>query len=569
MKKLNKILLIGNPNVGKSAVFSRLTGARVMVSNYPGTTVEFTQGYMKINDQRPMIIDVPGSYTLEPTSKAEEIAVEMLKEGDMVINIVDATNLERNLFLTLQLLEKDIPMIIALNLWDDTRHKGIDIDIPKLEKFLGVPVVPTSGLGGEGIKELVDKIPQARKGAHRQRSDSQRWQEIGKIVEEAQKLTHRHHTLWERIQDLSIKPLTGLPIAAGIAFVTFRLVRFIGEGLINYLLDPLFNNVYYPAISKFVRIVFPAQFLQDLLLGTTPAVMESFGLLTTGIYVPIVVVLPYIISFYLVLSILEDWGYLPHLAVLMDNIFHKIGLHGYATIPIILGLGCKVPSILATRALESRRQKVIAIALTIIVAPCLPQTAMIIALVGKYGGYYLSIIFGTLIMVGICCGIFLNKILKGDKPELIVEVPPYRLPKLSALSKKLWMRIKYFLFEAVPLIFLGVFLINIFDILGVINLLAKGLGPFLQYVLGLPRETASVLILGFLRKDISIALLEPFDLSIKQLVVASTFLVLYLPCLATFFMLLKEMGLKDTIKIMLLTFSMALAASGMLNLIMR
>ena len=160
--KIKKILLMGNPNVGKSAIFSRLTGAKVIISNYPGTTVEFTQGYMKLGETNPALLDVPGTYTLKPTSKAEQVAVQMLKEGDVVINIVDATNLERNLCLTLELLEKDVPLIVALNMWDDTKHRGIEIDVKKLEKILGVPVIPTCGLTGEGIKELVEHIPKAK-----------------------------------------------------------------------------------------------------------------------------------------------------------------------------------------------------------------------------------------------------------------------------------------------------------------------------------------------------------------------------------------------------------------------
>jgi ferrous iron transport protein B len=155
------ILLVGNPNVGKSALFSRLTGTHIIASNYPGTTVEFTKGYLKLGEERAELIDVPGNYTLEPTSKAEEVAVEMLKEGDLVINVVDATNLERNLNLTLQLLERQTPVIVALNMWDDTKHRGINVDVAKLEELLGVPVVPTVGITGQGIRELVRRLPEA------------------------------------------------------------------------------------------------------------------------------------------------------------------------------------------------------------------------------------------------------------------------------------------------------------------------------------------------------------------------------------------------------------------------
>ena len=563
---MKNVLLMGNPNVGKSAVFSRLTGARVIISNYPGTTVEFTQGHTDIAGEEMNIIDVPGTYGIDAVSPAEEIAIEMLAKGDLVINVIDATRLERNLYLTLELIEKGVPVIVALNMWDETKHQGIDIDVKKLETRLGVPVVPTCGLTAEGIKQLVSRLPEAKAQKKKTLTGEARWKEIGHIAEDVQRLYHRHHTFLERLEDISIRPLTGLPIAAGILYFMFKAVRFLGEGLINYVLDPLFNNFYHPFVIKLVSAI-PAQFLRDLLLGQTPEVMESFGVLTTGIYVPIVVVLPYIVSFYFVLSFLEDLGYLPRLAVMLDNILHKVGLHGYASIPVILGLGCKVPSIFAIRILENKKEKIIALVLTLMIAPCMPQTAMIISVVGRHGGKYLAIVFITLIAASMAIAFILNKIIKGETPPIIIEIPPYRMPRPATLLKKLWMRSRGFLLEAIPLIFLGIFVINILDMLGVIAALANVLGAPMKYILGLPKETVSVVVLGFLRKDISIALLQPFDLTIKQLVVASVFLVLYLPCLATFSILIKETGLKDALKVVGLTFIIALIISGALNLI--
>jgi len=194
-----KILLMGNPNVGKSAIFSRLTGVNVMVSNYPGTTIELKKGKMKLDDRLVEVIDVPGTYTLEPTSKAEEVAVRMLEVGDVVVNVVDATNLERNLYLTLQLLEQDIPVIVVLNFWDEIRHLGIQIDAKKLEAHLNVPVVPTVAVTAEGIKKLVSRLPEARAHANKY-SEEARWSEIGKIIREVQKLTFKKHTFFRKIR---------------------------------------------------------------------------------------------------------------------------------------------------------------------------------------------------------------------------------------------------------------------------------------------------------------------------------------------------------------------------------
>jgi len=256
-----KILLMGNPNVGKSVVFSRLTGIRVMASNYPGTTVSYARGDMKLGDEIAEVIDVPGTYTLEPTTEAEEIATQMLSSGDVVINVVNATNLERNLYLTLQLLEGNIPVIVALNIWDDTAHRGIHIDLDKLREFLGVPVIPTVGLTGQGIKELVENIPKAISPDAPARSRDERWATIGGIIDQVQHITHRHHTWLERLGDASVKPLTGGIIALAVLASAFWVIRLIGESLIGYVLEPLFENLWAPVMLGLSDLLGGAGFL--------------------------------------------------------------------------------------------------------------------------------------------------------------------------------------------------------------------------------------------------------------------------------------------------------------------
>jgi len=427
-----KILLMGNPNVGKSVVFSRLTGIRVMASNYPGTTVSYARGNMKLGDEIAEVIDVPGTYTLEPTTEAEEIATQMLSTGDVVINVVNATNLERNLYLTLQLLEGNIPVVVALNIWDDTAHRGIHIDLDKLREFLGVPVIPTVGLTGQGIKELVENIPKAISPDAPARSRDERWATIGGIIDQVQHITHRHHTWLERLGDASVKPLTGGIIALAVLASAFGVIRLIGESLIGYVLEPLFENLWAPVMLGLSDLLGGAGFFHDILIGKIVGgevnFVESFGLLTTGLYVPFAMVLPYIISFYLVLGLLEDVGYLPRLAVLMDTLMHRLGLHGYSIIPTLLGFGCNVPAILATRILESKRERFIAATLISIAIPCAALQAMIFGLVGERGGQYVAIVYGTLFIVWIILGIILNHAVKGFSPELLIEIPPYRLP---------------------------------------------------------------------------------------------------------------------------------------------
>ena len=568
-----KVLLMGNPNVGKSVVFSRLTGLEVISSNFPGTTVEFMQSHSWIGKVRARIIDVHGAYSLEPSSKAEEVALKLLKEEkpDVVINVIDATNLERNLYLTLQILEQEIPTIVVLNKWDVAKNKGITIDVKQLAGRLKAAAVPVVAVTGEGIKQLTEEVIQllAAPPPHYYipASRHSKWQLIGEISASVQKIIHKHPTFLEKFADQSIQPVTGLLIAVLVLGLTFFTVRGIAEFLINSLMGPLYYRFYYPFIINWIPKIFSWPLIQQFLLGGNFKTMESFGILTTGLYIPLVLVLPYIFSFYLVMSFLEDLGYLPRLAVLLDGWLHRIGLHGYAGIPAILGLGCKVPAIMATRILESKREKFIAMVLICLVAPCLPQSAMIFSVLGKYGFFYLGVVFGVTFLAGLTSSFLLGRILKGETPELFLEIPAYQWPALPMLLKKLWMRVKGFLFEAVPLIAVGVFIVNILEIFGGLRFLTKIFSPVVTRFLGLPAELVSIVMVGFLRKDISIALLLPYHLTAKQLTVAVTFLVLYLPCLATFFVVLKELGLKDTLKILLLTLSVAFLTAIILNIL--
>ena len=570
---MNKILLMGNPNVGKSAIFSRLTGAKVVISNYPGTTVEFTQGYTKINSSLPIIIDVPGVYSLKPTSKAEEVAVQMVEEGDLIINVIDATNLERNLYLTLELLEKNIPVVVALNIWDETKPKGIEIDVEELEKTLGVPVIPTCGLSGEGIKDLVKHIPKAKPKKVKLLTDEEKWQKIGRIVEKAQKFYHHHHTFLERLEDFSIRPVTGILFAGFVLFCTFVVIRFIGEGLINYMADPFFDKLWMPLSIRVSEFLGGSGFLHDIIIGKLVGgeinYTQSFGVFTTGIYVPFAMVLPYIISFYLMLGVLEDFGYLPRLAVLMDNFMHRLGLHGYAVIPMILGLGCNVPGALATRLLEGRREKFIAATLMAVAVPCMAQIAMIVGIVGQRGGIYVALVFLILMTILVAKGIVMNKVMKGKSPEILTEIPPYRIPQLRSVLGKLWIRVFSFLKEAVPYVILGILFVNILYYLHVLEFISNIFAPILQNLWGLPKEAIGAMIVGFLRKDVAIGMLGPLNLTTKQLVIGSTVLAIYFPCIATFVVLVRELGIKDMLKSAAIMVSVAIVVGGLLNLILR
>lgn len=567
---------MGNPNVGKSVVFSRLTGVNVIQSNYPGTTVGYTKGHIKIDENEMELIDVPGTYSLSPSCRAEEVAKEMFFEEkpELIINVMDATNLERNLYLTLQILEKDIPTVIVLNMWDAAKRKGVHVNLKKLQEILGVKIIPTVAVTGEGINELVNVIneidlkPKDNISIIPKMDDDKKWTFIGQIISEVQKIEHRHPSLLERLEDASVKPLSGVIIALVVLFITLQVVIGFGELLINYILDPLYYQYYGPFITGVVENAIPAGFIHDILVGSGYEYETSFGLLTTGIYVIFVVVLPYILSFYLVLGFLEDFGYLPRLAVLLDSIMHKLGLHGYATIPIILGFGCNVPAMLSTRILEGKREKFITATLIAISVPCMAQTAVIIGLLGQYGIQYIMIVYGTLLILLVTIGFILNLLLKGESPEIFFEIPPYRIPHLETLLKKTWMRVRGFLLEAVPFVFLGIMAVNILYIVGIMSTLSNLLAPIMSQMLGLPNQAIDALILGFLRKDLATAMLAPLNLSPKQLVVACTVLASSFPCIATFIVLIKEIGVKDMLKTVVLMLFIALITGTILNLIL-
>ncbi len=569
---MKKILLMGNPNVGKSAIFSRLTGVRTIISNYSGTTIEFTEGYINYKGKRDKVIDVPGAYTLEPTNEAEKVAVEMLNKGcDIVVCVMDATNLERGLNLTLQLLKRRIPTIIVLNIWDEAKHKGIKIDIEKMEKYLNVPVVSTCGITGEGIKKFVDRLSEANI-SQIEYEEKAKWTKIGEIIENVQVVTHRHHTFLETLGDLSIHHIIGIPIAIIILYISFTLIRLIGEGLIGYVTEPLFEKYWMIVLERISYFLHPGSFLHSIFIGQLIEggidFGQSFGILSTGLFIPIAAVLPYIFAFYLVLSLLEDCGYLPRLGVMVDNIFHKLGLHGLSIVPMLLGLGCNVPGALGTRILESKRERFIAGTLMAIAVPCMAQIAMIAGLIGPYGAKGFGLVFGTLFIVLIITGVVMNMTLKGESPEIFIEIPPYRIPYWKAILKKLWMRLYGFLKEALPYVMLGVFIVNILYTIGAIELAGRIFSPIVTKVFGLPKEAIGALIVGFLRKDVAVGMLAPLGLSFKQLVISCVVLAMYFPCIATFTVLAKELGFVDMLKSVLIMIISTLIVGGLLNLIL-
>ena len=368
-----------------------------------------------------------------------------------------------------------------------------------------------------------------------------------------------------------MRPLTGLVITSGVIYVSFRIVRFIGEFIINKITDPVFYGTIQPLLERLTIHWQEKSFLFHLLIGDLINgkidFKQSLGVLTTAPYIEFGMVLPYVISFYLVLSLLEDIGYLPRLAILLDNLLHRLGLHGYAIIPVLLGFGCNVPGILSTRVLESKRERFIASTIISIGVPCIPLQAMIVGLLGVFGGFYVGGVYLVLFFIILVLGLILNRVLPGHSPEFLLEIPPYRFPPLAILGRKLYFRVKGFLYEAAPIVLIGVLAINILLYFKLFDIVTGVFAPIIHGLFGLPKEAIVALAIGFLRKDVAVGMLAPLGLSAKQLFIAVTLLAISFPCIATFIILWKELGVKGLIKSTLIMITISIIVGTALNFV--
>lgn len=571
--KKNTFLLAGNPNVGKSLIFSRLTGIGIISSNFPGTTVGLNYGQTQFQGEAYDIIDIPGLYRLEEEWLIEGKKRNLFKEleYDFIVCVADASHLERNLFFVLEIMQLKKPVILMLNKFDEAQRKGIFIDVKKLSKLLGISVIPAVATTGEGLKDLEkEAVKLANRDAIEYNylevppTSEEKWHTIGKIIEQVQQVKHKHPSFWEHLQGWATAPVTGLPIAIFVLIASFFVVRFVGENLIN-LLDPLYESYYVPFLEKIFGTL-KDSIVGMLLLGDGGE--TYFGVLTDGLHIALIDVMSYVLAFYALIGFLGEMGYLPRLAILLDRILHKIGLHGYGSLPIMLGFGCKVPAVMGIRVLETRRERIIALALILVLAPCISQTAMIISILSPYGIKYMLLVFAVLFINGVIIGTILNQLMKGETPELFMEIPSWQIPQWRPLLRKLWIRMKEYLGDALPLILIGILFVDLMQLSGLTNLITKISRYPVEHLLGLPGEATSLLILGFLRKDVSIALLEPFHLAPQALVVACVFMSMYMPCVATFFVMLRESGWKDTLRVVLLTLGMSCLTAYILRLIL-
>ncbi|MBE3592054.1 MAG: ferrous iron transport protein B [Thermoanaerobacter sp.] len=653
MKKEIIIALAGNANVGKSVIFNQLTGLTQIIGNWPGKTVERAEGVLRFKGRTIKIVDLPGIYSLSAYSQEEIVSREFIafEKPDVVINVVDASNLERNLFFTVQLLELHVPMVMALNQVDYAIKKGIDIDVKKLEELLSIPVVETVATKGKGLQELINKaleVVDSHKEVDVKKYDIKEEKvlkyrnEVSEYVMKIYNILLKHnvdlinlfHPLWislklieddsdiveklkkepngEKAYEEIQKELEGLkvktdsPLATLVTADRYDIASFIASQTVSEihhritwtdLIDNVALHKIWGYISMFI-IVFISFYgifkfgeyfsgvLEDFFDGFKPLVYNLnipnmykdflWNGLAEGIISAITIVLPYIFPFYVFLSILENTGYLARIAFLMDEVMHKVGLHGKALIPVLMGFGCNVPAVLGTKILETDREIFIASFMSTLV-PCSARIVIILGTIGVFmGPQYALAVFALDVLVVYIAAYFANKIAPGKPYDLIMELPGYRMPDLKLTLKQIWFRIKDFLHVALPIIVVGSLILEILKYSGIFKYVTYVMDPIVVKWLGLPSIVGIVLIFGILRKELTLIMLLTLSgtshitqiLTPRQMIVFGVVTMLYIPCIATIAALKRTIGWRKTWWVVFANIFIAILIGGILNRIL-
>lgn len=566
-----RIALVGNPNVGKSVVFGRLTGRYATVSNYPGTTVAVTRGRALVGAEVCDVIDTPGVNTLEGhLSEDERIARHVVANGDadVVVQIADARNLRRALVLTGQLAAFRKPMVLVLNLVDEARAHGVDVDAQRLSSELGIPVIETVAVEGRGLKELRAVLPSATVPdlPARDLDELGRW--AHELSGEVRRISHLSLArAQERVSRAVREPLTGLPILALVLYAMYLFVGVFGaQTLVGLLEKDVFGRGINPTAIALANRLVPFAIVRDFLVG-------QYGLITMGVTYAIAIVLPVVTTFFLMFGFLEDTGYIPRLAIFSDRLFRAMGLNGKAVLPMVLGLGCDTMATMTTRILATPKERLIAIVLLALGIPCSAQLATIMGILGGISVAALVTLFGVVLGQMFLVGFLAARLLPGDRSPFIMELPPIRLPRIRNLATKTLLRVRWYLGEAVPLFLVGTALLFGLDRLGALVVLARIGRPIVTGLLGLPAETAQVFVMGFLRRDYGAAglfeLAHSGQLTGVQSVVALTVMTLFVPCVANLLMIVRERGWKVSLAILGFITPVAILTGGALNHVLR
>ncbi len=638
------VLLVGNPNVGKSALFGALTGNYVTVSNYPGTTVEIARGTATLDGARVAVIDTPGTNSFLPSTDDERVTRDMLladRHGAVVV-VADAKNLRRAAFMAVQLAEMEVPYVLCLNMMDEAEGRGARIDAGALARRLGVEVVPTVAVTGRGLEALraslrsprvglgspaypedveraiarvvarlpdapvapralavmalcgdpslldrirgqIDAAAMAEIDAARADLAEGRREPISYVVNrvrlaEADRIAdeaspevagprRRRHPALTTLEAWTTHPWLGLPILAAVLWVAYLFVGVFGAGtLVDLMENGLFGRYLNPMATALVDRVVPFAFFRDLLVG-------EYGVITMALTYSLALVFPIVGTFFLAFGVLEDSGYLPRLAVMVNRAFKKIGLNGKAVLPMVLGLGCDTMATLTTRILETRKERLIVILLLALGVPCSAQLTVILAMLGAMSGLAVAIWLGVVLGVLFVVGRTAAAILPGRGSDFVLELPPLRVPRLKNIAVKTVARIEWYLREAVPLFVLGTLILFLADRLSLLTGLEDAVEPVLTGLLGLPKQTAEAFVIGFLRRDFGAAglyhMAQAGTLDAVQVLVAVVTITLFIPCIANFFMIVKERGWRTGLAIAAFIFPFAIGVGAVLNFALR
>jgi len=659
------LVLVGNPNVGKSVLFGALTGTYVTVSNYPGTTVEVTRGSATIAGEGWHVLDTPGTNNLLPMSEDEQVTRDILlkEEGYVVLQVCDAKNLRRGLLLAAQLAEAEVPFALALNMADEAAGRGIRIDNEALSGELGVDVVPTVAVQRTGLPVLVERLPHARASRFRPRyddaveaaiaevepllpahprlarralalmvlagddslrpwlapqvspSDLERMEEVRRrlaarypeslrFVVARQRLAsadalhdrvvtrgaaNAGSSFARRLGAWSTAPLAGIPILLLVLFVAYEFVGVLGAKVaVDFLENTVFYDHVVPWTEGLIRFLVPAGPVQSFLVGppgqsfrqTSGFLAGRYGLISMGLSYGMAIVLPIVATFFVAFSVLEDSGYLPRLAVMVNRIFKSMGLNGKAVLPMVLGLGCDTMATMTARIMETRKERVIVTLLLALGVPCSAQLAVIFAMLAGVSPRAALWFGGAILLVLFLVGWLASRVIPGRGSDFVLELPPLRVPQMGNVAVKTLARIEWYLREALPLFILGTLLLWVLDAVRGISLLERAAAPVVVGLLDLPPSAATAFILGFLRRDYAAAGLfqhfEPFmkagtmtrDMNI-QVTVALVTVTLFIPCIANFFMILKERGWRTGLAIGAFIMPFSVAVGAAVNVLMR
>jgi len=636
------LLLVGNPNVGKSVIFGALTRRYVTVSNYPGTTVEIARGTAVRLPGRPQLIDTPGTNSLTPQSEDEQVTRDILlaEPQAVVVQVGDTKNLRRTLYLTVQLAELQRRQLLVLNLQDEAQDLGVRVDSAELAKLLGIPVVPATATRGTGLDGIARHLGEAavatcevaypaaveraalevaallpaglgaqRRGvalmllagdrtlaawlaAHLD-EEMQRTIAERRIALEATlgtraatviaRARHRcvaallrqvYHqdrapvgSLRDRLGALAMHPFWGVPVLLAVLFVAYEFVGVFGAGtLVALVEEKLFGQLINPAVTVAVERYLPWAWARQLLVG-------PYGVVTMALTYAIAIVLPVVGTFFVFFGVLEDSGYLPRLAVVINRVFRAMGLNGKAVLPMVLGLGCDTMATLTTRILPTRKERVVVTLLLALGVPCSAQLGVILAMLAAMSpwGTFIwgSVVLATLFGVGWAAA----RLLPGRGSDFLLEVPPLRTPSLANILIKTAARTEWYLKEAVPLFVLGTLLLFFLDALGALPAIERLARPLVVGLLGLPEKAADAFLVGFLRRDYGAAglfvLRQDGQLDGVQAVVSLVVITLFVPCIANFFMMIKERGVKTALAMVAFIVPFAFLVGGALNFLLR